>query len=108
MPNLTFYLSQEYAGRFSDLPAFTRICSDLCRDILAAEPNNIHIIFITVKPGCGHPVYAELFYRLTTQRTPEVMEHFMRKLDSATQQAWGFMARIRCFAFSAPHPYALN
>ncbi len=87
MPNLTFYLSEEYADRYTDLPDFTRTCSALCTDILAAEPDNVHIIFVTVKPGCGHPVYAELFYRLTPRRTQEVMENFMRELDLATQQA---------------------
>ncbi|APG16307.1 hypothetical protein A3780_01540 [Kosakonia radicincitans] len=108
MPNLTFYLSEEYADRYTDLLDFTRTCSALCTDILAAEPDNVHIIFVTVKPGCGHPVYAELFYRLTPRRTQEVMENFMRELDLATQQAWGLMARIRCFGSPAPYPYAKN
>lgn len=108
MPNLTFYLSEEHADRFTDLPDFTRTCSALCADILAAEPDNVHIIFVTVKPGCGHPVYAELFYRLTPWRTQEVMENFMCELDLATQQAWGLMARIRCFGSPAPYPYAKN
>lgn len=108
MPNLTFYLSEEHVDRFTELPDFTRTCSALCTGILAAEPGNVHIIFVTVKPGCGHPVYAELFYRLTPRRTQEVMENFMRELDLATQQAWGLMARIRCFGSPAPYPYAKN
>jgi hypothetical protein len=58
----------------------------------------VHIIYVDVKPGCGHPVYAELFYRLTNVRTSEVMEEFMRELERAIRQASGLTARIRCFA----------
>ncbi|VEC79196.1 Uncharacterised protein [Raoultella ornithinolytica] len=98
MPNLTFYLSQEHAARFSDLRDLTRTCSALCTGILAAESENVHIIYVDVKPGCGHPVYAELFYRLTNVRTSEVMEEFMRELERAIRQASGLTARIRCLA----------
>lgn len=108
MPNLTFYLSQEHAARFSDLRDLTRICSALCTGILAAESENVHIIYVDVKPGCGHPVYAELFYRLTNVRTSEVMEEFMRELERAIREASGLTARIRCFGSAASHLFACN
>jgi hypothetical protein len=50
MPNLTFYLSQEHAARFSDLRDLTRTCSALCTGILAAESENVHIIYVDVNP----------------------------------------------------------
>jgi hypothetical protein len=101
MPNLTFYVSEDQSDRFTDLPDFTHKCCALCRDILGAESEKVHIIYIDVRPGCGHPVYAELFYRLTKSRTPEVMGDFMHELDRAIRQASGLMARIRCFGSTA-------
>lgn len=108
MPNLSFYISEHHANAFKNLYDFTDKCRALCCDILGAERKNVHIIFIEVKPGCGQPVYAELFYRLTTLRTREVMENFMRELDVATQQASGLTARIRCFGSQAAHLFARN
>lgn len=108
MPNLTFYISENHADKFQNLDALTDRCSALCRDILGSERKNVHIIFIKVKPGCGQPVYAELFYRLTPWRTHKVMESFMRELDVATQQASGLTARIRCFGSQAEHLFARN
>jgi hypothetical protein len=108
MPNLTFYISDDHAERFINLSDFTHKCSALCCDILGAELKNVHIIFIGVKAGCGLPLYAELFYRLTILRPQDVMENFMRELDFATQQASGLMVRIRCFGFPAQHLFARN
>ncbi|VFS89589.1 Uncharacterised protein [Raoultella planticola] len=89
MPNLTFYISQQHAGRLTDLHGLTRACSALCTGILAAESENVHIIYVEVKPGCGHPVYAELFYRLTSERTPEVMAEFMREVRTNHSRSLG-------------------
>ncbi|AUU06479.1 hypothetical protein [Raoultella planticola] len=108
MPNLTFYISQQHAGRLTDLHDLTRACSALCTGILAAESENVHIIYVEVKPGCGHPVYAELFYRLTSERTPEVMAEFMRELERTIREASGLTARIRCFGSAASHLFARN
>lgn len=108
MPNLTFYISENHADKFKNLSDFTRQCSALCCTTLGADPKNVHIIFVDVKPGCGQPVYAELFYRLTTWRTHEVMENFMRELDCATHEASGLTTRIRCFGFPAEHLFARN
>ena len=108
MPNLTFYISENQSDRFKDLYDFTHNCSTLCCEILGAESQNVHIIFIDVKTGCGQPVYAELIYRLTKWRTQEVMENFMRELDFAIQQASGLIARIRCFGSPAPQIFARN
>lgn len=108
MPNLTFYISEDQSDKFKSLYHFTHKCSALCCDILGAEPKNVHIIFVDVTPGCGQPVYAELFYRLTKLRTTEVMENFMRELDFATRQASGLTTRIRCFGSPAQQIYARN
>ncbi len=108
MPNLTLYISQEHIDRFTDRHDLTRACSTLCTGILGAESENVHIIYVEVKPGCGHPVYAELFYRLTILRTPEVMENFMRGLERTIREASGLTARIRCFGSVAPHLFARN
>ena len=108
MPNLTFYLSENHADKFQNLDALTDRCSALCCDILGAERKNVHIIFINVKPGCGQPVYAELFFRLTSWRSPEVMEKFMCELDLATQQASGLTARIRSFESPAAPLFSRN
>ncbi|MCV9376427.1 MULTISPECIES: hypothetical protein [Hafnia] len=108
MPNLTFYISEDQSDRFADLPSFTHNCSALCCGILGAEPEKVHIIYVDIKPGCGHLVYAELFYRMTTLRTPEVMKNFMYELDLATQQASGLIARIRCFGSTSSQLYARN
>ncbi|WP_353613290.1 hypothetical protein [Mangrovibacter phragmitis] len=108
MPNLTFYISENHGDKFKNLDDFTHKCSVLCCDILGAEPKNIHIIFVYVKAGCGQPVCAELFYRLTALRTHEVMENFMRQLDFATQQVSGLTTRIRCFGYPAEHIFARN
>ena len=108
MPNLTFYFSENHADRFKNLCELTVTAWELDGDILGADRENVHIIFIDVKPGCGQPVYAELFYRLTTLRTPEVMENFMRELDVVTQHTSGLTARIRCFGSQAEHLFARN
>lgn len=108
MPNLTFYISEDQFDRFTDLPDFTHNCCALCTDILGAESEKVHIIYVDARPGCGHPVYAELFYRLTKSRTPQVMDNFMRELDLAIRQASGLMARIRCFGSNARQIYARN
>ncbi|WP_410955645.1 hypothetical protein [Raoultella planticola] len=108
MPNLTFYISQQHAGRLTDLHDLTRACSALCTGILAAESENVHIIYVEVKPGCGHPVYTELFYRLTSERPPEVMAEFMRELERTIREASGLTARIRCFGSAASHLFARN
>ncbi len=94
MPNLIFYISENHSDKFKNLNNFTHRCSDLCCDILGAELKNVHIIFINVNSGCWQPVYAELFYRLTTLRTQEVMENFIRELDFATHQDTYSLLRI--------------
>lgn len=106
MPNLTFYISADHSDRFTDQPYFTYRCRKLCNEILGAEPEKVHIIYVDVRTGCGHPVYAELFYRLTKWRTPEVMEKFMCELDLAIQQNTGLLARIRCFGSTETQIFA--
>jgi hypothetical protein len=65
-------------------------------------------IYAPVRHGRGHPVFADIRYRLAAARTPPVMERFMDELDDALGAATGFAARIRCFGYAAPNIYARN
>ncbi|WP_336709113.1 MULTISPECIES: hypothetical protein [unclassified Cedecea] len=108
MPNITFYISEDQSDRITGFQDLTRTCFALCTEILNAEPDNIHIIFVNVRPGCGHPIYVELFYRLTESRTPEVMDKFMHELDAVIRLSTALTARIRCFGSPALQIYARN
>jgi len=83
-------------------------CITLCTDILAAELNNVHIVYVAVRHGHGHPVFAEVQYRLGALRTPTVMTRFMAALDDAIARRTGLAARIRCFGFAATDIHARN
>ncbi len=48
------------------------------------------------------------FYRLTSERPPEVMAEFMRELERTIREASGLTARIRCFGSAASHLFARN
>lgn len=108
MPNVTFHIS---AGRMpSDerLTALSSDCLDLCTTVLEAALENVHVIHVEVRHGHGHPVFAEVQYRLETFRTPSVMNKFMEALDDAIARRTGLTARIRCFGYAASSIHARN
>lgn len=90
------------------LAGLSRDCVELCTNVLEAKLENVHVIYLDVQRGHGHPVFAEIQYRLETFRTPEVMNQFMEGLERAIARRTGLTARIRCFGYAAPSIHARN
>lgn len=101
MPNLTLYIATEHMPSAEKLARLSRDCVDLCTSVLQAATSKVHIMYVDVRLGHGHPVFAELLYRSESFRTPAVMQAFMEGLDSAIVRHTGLKARIRCFASHA-------
>jgi hypothetical protein len=108
MPNLTFYIHAEHMPSDAQLAELSGDCVRLCMNVLEADLKNVHVIYAAVRQGHGHPVFAEIHYRLATPRTPEVMRCFMAALENAIACRIGLTARIRCFGHAAPHIHARN
>lgn len=92
-------------GNLSEL---TDQCTQLCTGLLNAALENVHIIYVAVRHGRGHPAFAEIRYRLEPFRTKPVMDSFMDGLDEAIRQNTGLAARIRCFGYAAPAIHVRN
>lgn len=90
------------------LAGLSRDCVELCTNVLEAKLENVHVIYLDVRRGHGHPVFAEIQYRLETFRTPEVMNQFMEGLERTIARRTGLTARIRCFGYVAPSIHARN
>ncbi|WP_234050590.1 MULTISPECIES: hypothetical protein [unclassified Xanthobacter] len=108
MPNVTIFLPADAMPSDTLLSDLTDRCTELCTGTLRAELDNVHVVYVPVRHGRGHPVFVDIRYRLTASRTPPVMEHFMEELDSAIRRATGFTARIRCFGYAAASLHARN
>lgn len=108
MPNLTIYISSEDMPSTQALDGLTEQCTKLCRGTLRAALENVHIVYLPVLRGRGHPVFAEILLREESFRPPAVMDHFMQQLDDAITDHTGLTARIRCFTFSKQHIHARN
>lgn len=108
MPNVTIYLPADKMPPDETLADLTERCTELCTGILRAELVNVHIVYVAVRHGRGHPAFAEIQYRLETFRTPQVMERFMEGMEDAITQTIGFIARIRCFGYAASSIHARN
>ncbi|KHK54805.1 hypothetical protein PI87_14480 [Ralstonia sp. A12] len=108
MPNITFYLDVKQMPSDECLAELSRDCIELCTTVLAAALKNVHVIFVDVRHGYGHPVFADIQYRLETFRTPRVMNQFMEALDNAIARRTGLTARIRCFGHAASNIDARN
>jgi hypothetical protein len=108
MPNITVFLAREQMPSDARLAALSDQCAELCTGLLQAAPANVHIVFVTVRQGRGHPVYAEIQFRQTPLRTPPLMEQFMAALADAIRQYTALTARIRCFGHTAANLYARN
>ncbi|MGU7779163.1 hypothetical protein [Burkholderia sp. PU8-34] len=106
MPNVTFFIAAERMPPNDARSRLTAACNDLCTRVLHAAPDNVHVIYVGVGHGRGHPVYVEIRYRLEAFRTPDVMDRFLDALDDAIRQHTGCTARIRCFGYPAPHIHA--
>lgn len=108
MPNVTFHIDAKRMPSDENLAELSRDCIELCTQVLDAELKNVHVVFLEVRHGHGHPVFAEIRYRLETFRTPPVMNRFMEALDVAIARRTGLKARIRCFGYAASNIYARN
>ncbi|MFM0207233.1 hypothetical protein PQQ96_07465 [Paraburkholderia sediminicola] len=108
MPNVTFYMPTGQMPSDERLAELSCDCIELCTSVLEAELKNVHVIYVDVRHGHGHPVFAEVQYRLETFRTPLVMNRFMEGLDSAIARRTGLTARIRCFGYAASSIHARN
>ncbi|WP_175969255.1 hypothetical protein [Burkholderia sp. BCC0322] len=108
MPNVTFSIDAKRMPADENLAELSRDCVELCTHVLEAELKNVHVIFLAVRHGHGHPVFADIRYRVGTSRTPAVMERFMEALDQAIARRTGLTARIRCFGYTASNIHARN
>ncbi|RQS30921.1 hypothetical protein DIE03_13900 [Burkholderia sp. Bp8992] len=108
MPNVTFHIQAGRMPSADDLAALSGDCVALCTDVLRADLENVHVIFMEVRHGHGHPVFAEIQYRADAFRSPEIMNRFMEALDRAIVHRTGLTARIRCFGHAAPNIHARN
>lgn len=108
MPNVTFYIDAKQMPADENLAELSRDCIELCTNVLEAERKNVHVVFLDVRHGHGHPVFAEIQYRLDTFRTPPVMNQFLEALDHAIGRHTGLSARIRCFGYSASNIHDRN
>ncbi|ATF87468.1 hypothetical protein [Burkholderia gladioli] len=108
MPNLSFHIQAETMPPAECLAALSLDCIELCTKVLEAELRNVHVVYLAVRLGHGHPVFAELRYRHEPFRPPEVMNRFLDELEGAIVRHTGLLARIRCFAYAASDIYARN
>ncbi|MBB6287517.1 MULTISPECIES: hypothetical protein [unclassified Pseudomonas] len=108
MPNLTIFIQAENMPPEAYLSELTEECTRLCTDVLQATLDNVHVIYVSVRQGRGHPAYAEIRYRLEPLRTPSVMDAFTARLEVTIKRHTGLTARIRCFGYSPLAIYARN
>jgi hypothetical protein len=108
MPNVTIYIPADKMPPDEALADLTEQCTELCTGILRAALANVHIVYVAVRHGRGHPAFAEIQYRFASFRTPPVMERFMEELDGAMRRTTGLTARIRCFGYEASSIHARN
>ncbi|AOJ33628.1 hypothetical protein [Burkholderia metallica] len=108
MPNVTISIDATRMPPDENLARLSRDCVELCTHVLRAEVRNVHVIFLAVRHGHGHPVFADIRYRVGASRTPDVMNRFMEALDQAIVRHTGLAARIRCFGYTASNLHARN
>lgn len=108
MPNITIFIPADKMPSDAVLSSLTDRCTELCTDILRAALETVHVIYVPVRHGRGHLVFADIRYRLAASRTPPLMERFMGGLDDAISKATGVTVRIRCFGYAAASIHARN
>ncbi|WP_322026727.1 hypothetical protein [Burkholderia sp. BCC1977] len=106
MPSVTIFIPEASMPSNAVLDALSSACETLCTDVLSAAPGTIHVAYVPVRHGCGHPVSAEIRFRIASFRTTELMNRFMTELDREILHHTGFVARIRCFGHDTPHLHA--
>ena len=108
MPNITVFIPTELMPSDVQLAELSEQCTDLCTGLLQATLTNVHIVYVGVRHGRGHPAFADIQFRQTPFRTPSVMDQFMEALEIAIRKSTALTARIRCFGYDASSIYARN
>ncbi len=108
MPNVTIFIPADRMPSDETLADLTEQCTELCTGILRVALEKVHIVYVAVQHGRGHPAFAEIQYRLEPFRTQLVMAQFMEGLDEAIRHTTNFTARIRCFGYEASSIHARN
>jgi hypothetical protein len=92
MPNITVFIPTEKMPSEVQLAELSEQCTDLCTGLLQAALTNVHIVYVGVRHGRGHPVFAEIQLRQTPSRTSSVMDQFMEALENAINQCTALTA----------------
>ncbi|MGQ2904940.1 MAG: hypothetical protein ACT6RL_13405 [Neoaquamicrobium sediminum] len=110
MPNVTIFAPKPTLAQPAEsYEAFLETCNALCIDLIRAEPDKVHVIFVqTGQHAIGHPGYIEVKLRSGGHRTPQLMGEFMEKLEAAFEKAFSARVRIRCFAYEGEYIFARN
>lgn len=110
MPNVTIFAPEPTLAQSGETyKAFLETCNALCIDLIRAEPDKVHVIFVeTGKHAIGHPGYIEVKLRSGGYRTSELMSEFMEKMETAFEKAFAARVRIRCFAYEGAYIFARN
>lgn len=108
MPNVTFFFSSDSMPNEEVITRLTDDATASCTDILKADIDKVHVIYVAVRHGRGRPAFVEIRYRLETFRTPDVMQAFMAALEESIRRHTGITARIRCYGYAASVIQARN
>ncbi|RQR33722.1 MULTISPECIES: hypothetical protein [unclassified Burkholderia] len=106
MPSVTIFIPGTSMPSSAALDALSSACETLCTEVLSAAPGTIHVAYVPIRLGRGHPVSAEIRFRIASFRTTELMDRFMAELDREILRHTGFIARIRCFGYDTTHLHA--
>jgi hypothetical protein len=108
MPNVTFFFPVDKMPMEEVISCLTAESTEHCTGLLKASLDNVHIMYVAVRHGRGHPAFVEVRYRLENFRTSDVMHAFMEALDASVLRNTGFTARIRCYGYAASVIQARN
>jgi hypothetical protein len=108
MPNVTFFFPVDQMPGEEVVACLTAESTEFCTGLLKAALDKVHIMYVAVQPGRGHPAFVEVRYRLEIFRSPDVMHAFMEALDTSILRNTGFTARIRCYGYAASVIQARN
>ncbi|RQS52729.1 hypothetical protein [Burkholderia sp. Bp8986] len=106
MPSVTILIPGTSMPSSAALDALSSPCETLCTEVLRAVPGTIHVAYVPIRLGRGHPVSAEIRFRIASFRTTELMDRFMAELDREILRHTGSIARIRCFGYDTTHLHA--
>ncbi|MET3822845.1 hypothetical protein ACVK00_001643 [Burkholderia sp. PvR073] len=68
MPNVTIFIPEVNMPAYAALDALSSACETLCTDVLRAAPGAIHVAYVPIRHGRGHPVSAEIRFRIASHR----------------------------------------